>query len=348
MKRKTIVLLVFAIIFLVFLTADIFFGSVSLPFNEIWKALWGGRSAIDVPSYVSQILWTFRLPKACTALLCGAALSVCGVQMQTLFRNPLADPYVLGISSGAGLGVALFVMGESLFGHLLHAGGLLPQWFSDMGVAAGALIGAIVVTLLVMGAAQRLHSNMSVLVLGIMIGSAGSALIGLLQYFSNAQALKVYVLWTMGSFTNVTGNRLLLMAILCVIGLLLAFYNIKDLNVLLMGSSYARSLGLNPGRIRNRIFLSTTLLAGSVTAFCGPIGFIGIAVPHIVRMSTGNANHRTLLPLSALVGAALMLLADVVSQLPGTQSVLPINTVAALLGVPIIIYVLLKNKNMQL
>ncbi len=338
MKRLKLTLYFFLFVFLTFLATDIFLGSVSLPFVQVWKALWGGVSAHEVPAYVRQIVWTFRLPKACTALLAGAALSVCGVQMQTLFRNPLADPYVLGISSGAGLGVALSVMG----------GGLAGSALSDMGMAAGALLGALAVTLLVMAGAQRMRSNLSILVLGVMIGSAGSALIGLMQYFSNAQALKVYVLWTMGSFTNVTGSRLVLMAALCVAGLGLAFYNIKDLNVLLMGSSYARSLGLKPKRIRNRIFVSTTLLAGSITAFCGPIGFIGIAVPHIVRMSTGNANHRSLLPLSALAGAALMLLADTVSQLPGTTSVLPINTVAALLGVPVIIYVLLKNRNLQL
>jgi len=189
---------------------------------------------------------------------------------------------------------------------------------------------------------------MGLLILGIMIGSAGSALISLLQYLSDAPALKQYVLWTMGSFSNVTGRRLVIMAALCLAGLLISIRNIKDLNVFLMGQSYAESLGLSTSRIRNRVFLATTLLAGSVTAFCGPIGFIGIAVPHLCRMIFGNANHRVLLPASALMGACLMLVADILSQMPGSQSVLPVNTVAALLGIPVILYVILKNKAVAL
>lgn len=336
MKRNFWLLLWLLLVGLVLLLAvDVFLGSVSIPFTQAWHALWGG----EAPAFVQQIIWQFRIPKALTALLAGMSLSVCGVQMQTLFRNPLADPYVLGISSGAGLGVALFVMGSSALG--LQA--LLPAPIADLGMAAAAWLGALAVTLLVMAAAQRIKNTLSLLVLGIMIGSAGSALIGLLQYLSNASALKLYVLWTMGSFGNVTGTRLGLMAGCCAVGLALSFYNIKDLNVLLMGEQYAASLGIRLPRVRNRIFLATTLLAGSVTAFCGPIGFIGIAVPHVARMVFRNANHRVLIPTSALLGAALMLLADTLSQWPGSQGVLPINTVAALLGIPVIIYVIFSQ-----
>jgi iron complex transport system permease protein len=278
-----------------------------------------------------------------TALLAGMALSVCGVQMQTLFRNPLADPYVLGISSGAGLGVAFFVMGTSALGTYTPF-----PWLSDLGTAAFAWIGALAVMLLIVAASKRLKSNMTLLVLGIMIGSAGSALIGLIQYFSDAPALKSYVLWTMGSLGNVTGNRLLIMSGLCLTGLLISVFNIKDLNVLLMGEQYARSLGIKLSWVRNKIFVATTLLAGSVTAFCGPIGFIGIAVPHISRMIFNNANHRIMIPASALTGSCMMILADIISQLPGSQSVLPVNTVAALMGIPVIIYVIFKNRAVEL
>jgi iron complex transport system permease protein len=331
MKRLWLPLLL-----LLLMAADLFLGSVSLNAADVWAALWGNESS-DI---VYKIVWNFRFPKMVTALLAGMSLSVCGVQMQTLFRNPLADPYILGISSGAGLGVAFFVMGSSLFSIGRHS---IP-WLFDLGTAAFAWMGALAVMLLVLAASGRLKSNMSLLILGIMTGSAASALIGLIQYFSEAPALKSYMLWTMGSFVNVTGNRLVIMTFLCLAGLLISVYNIKDLNVLLMGEQYAQSLGLSFSKVRNRIFVATTLLAGSVTAFCGPIGFIGIAVPHISRMIFHNANHRVLIPAAALTGACMMILADIISQLPGTQSVLPVNTVAALMGIPVIIYVIFKNR----
>lgn len=327
------------LLLLLFIAADIFLGSVKLPFHQIWSSVWGG----EAPDYVNKIVWNFRFPKMITALLSGMALAVCGVQMQTLFRNPLADPYILGISSGAGLGVALFTMGFSAFG----LNSLIPDAVADLGMASAAWIGALAMTFIIMTASQRLKSNMSLLILGIMAGSAGSALIGLLQYLSNAPALKMYVLWTMGSFGNVTGSRLLIMALLCFVGFTISFYNIKDLNVLLMGEQYAHSLGIRLNRVRNRIFIATALLAGSVTAFCGPIGFIGIAVPHLARMIFRNANHRVLIPASGLIGALLMLSADILSQMPGSQNTLPVNTVAALLGIPVIIYVIFQNKAIQ-
>ena len=326
-------------VLILLIAGDLFLGSVNLSFPDIISALAGH----DSTDYVYKIIWNFRIPKMITALLAGMSLAVCGAQMQTLFRNPLADPYVLGISSGAGLGVAFFVMGSSWLG-----AANAPSWLTNLGTAAFAWMGALAVMLIIVAASKRLKSNMTLLILGIMIGSAGSALIGLIQYFSEATALKTYVLWTMGSFGNVTGNRLAIMAILCITGLGISFLNIKDLNVLLLGEEYAKSLGINVSRVRNRIFLATTLLAGSVTAFCGPIGFIGIAVPHIARILFNNANHRVLIPASAMLGAGMMVLADIISQMPGSQSILPVNTVAALMGIPVIIYVIFKNRAVKL
>jgi len=315
--------------------AELSLGSVSFSLHQLYTALIHPQEG-DI---VAKILWSFRLPKACTALLAGAALSVCGVQMQTLFRNPLADPYVLGISSGAGLGVALFVMGFSTgaftFAH---------PWMTDLGMATAAWAGALAVSFFVISAAKRLQSTISLLILGIMIGSVGSAFISLLQYLSSASTLKTYVMWTMGSFSDVGGAGLMIMAILVVLGLVLSVYNIKELNALLMGESYAQSLGIKVIAVKRRIFISTALLAGSVTAFCGPIGFIGIAVPHLARMVFNNADHKVLVPAAALLGALLMLFADLVSQLPGSQSTLPINTVTALLGIPVIIMIILQNR----
>ena len=316
--------------------AELVFGSVSIPISQLIHALLHPQDA----DFAAKILWSFRLPRATTALLAGAALSVCGVQMQTLFRNPLADPYVLGISSGAGLGVAFFVMG---FSAGVFSAGI--SWIMNLGIAAAAWAGALAVSFVVMAASKRLSSTMSLLILGIMIGSVGHALITMLQYVSSASALKMYVLWTLGSFNGVTGASLIIMATLIVAGILLSVYNIKDLNILLMGEVYAKSLGIQMNSIRRRIFISTALLAGSVTAFCGPIGFIGIAVPHLARMIFKNANHKILIPACALLGATMMLLADFASQLPGTQQVLPINTVAALLGIPVIILIIIQNRS---
>ena len=316
----------------IFIT-ELVFGSVSFSLSQIVQALFHPHEG----DFAAKIVWSFRLPKAIAALLSGAALSVCGIQMQTLFRNPLADPYVLGVSSGAGLGVALFVMGFS--------SGVFSAsfpWLMNLGTTSAAWVGALFVSFLLMVAAKRFVNSMSLLILGIMIGSVGGAFISMLQYISSTSALKMYVLWTLGSFTGVTGVSLIIMAVVVVLGLIVSIYNIKDLNVLMMGETYATSLGVKMGAIRRRIFISTALLAGSVTAFCGPIGFIGIAVPHLSRMIFKNANHKVLIPSGALLGASMMLFADFLSQL--TVPVLPINTVTALLGVPVIILIIIQNR----
>ena len=271
------------------------------------------------------------------ALVSGMALAVCGLQMQTLFRNPLADPYILGVSSGAGLGVALYIMGTSLMG---GGGGSV---LNSLGSAGAALAGAAVVTVLIMYVSNRVKGSLTLLIFGVMRGFIASALVNLLQYTSNAHSLKAYVLWTMGSFAALDWLKIGILCALVLIGLVLAVMNIKDLNAILPGDSYASSMGLDVKRIRMRILVSTTLLSGAVTAFCGPIGFLGIAVPHIARFIFRNADHRVLLPASALLGGCLTLLADTLSELPGTGSVIPINTVAALLGIPVILVILFRK-----
>ncbi len=314
---------------------NLFSGSLYISPSEIIQSLFGK----DANSAVDNIIHLHRIPKMLTALLTGTALSVCGLQMQTLFRNPLADPYILGISSGAGLGVALFMMGFSAFGFTFSS-----PLLSSIGTVTAAWLGAFGVTLLILLVSGRLKDNISLLIFGIMTASVSGALISLIQYFSSSSDLKLYVLWTMGSFSGLSYTKIWIMAILVIVGLAISIYNIKDLNALLMGEAYAKSLGVDIKMTRARILIATTLLAGSVTAFCGPIGFIGIAVPHIARMIFRDANHKTLLPATAIMGAALMLLADTISQVPGQPEVLPINTVSALIGIPVIFVIIFRNK----
>ncbi len=307
--------------------ADLVFGSANYSIHELFNTTIG-----------REILFQFRLPKVFVALICGIALSICGLQMQTLFRNPLADPYILGISSGAGLGVALYLMGMSLIG--LNPNNTLLQ---SIGTAGAALIGAVAITILILYTSHKVKGNLSLLIFGVMIGFIASAFVSLLQYTSNAHSLKAYVLWTMGSFAGLDSLQIIILTILISIGIILAIANIKDLNAILHGENYANSMGLNIKKIRNKILISTTLLAGAVTAFCGPIGFLGIAVPHIARFIFKDANHKVLIPASALIGGALTLCADTLSGLPGSSSVVPINTMAALLGIPVILVIIFKK-----
>lgn len=328
MKRNILYFNALGVLLIALFAADLLFGSVNLPVKELFTTEIG-----------NDLLYKFRLPKAIVALLSGIALSVCGLQMQTLFRNPLADPYILGVSSGSGVGVALYLMGVSLFGGF--AEGTL---FSTLGTAGAAILGASAVTMIILYISNRVKNNLSLLIFGVMIGFVAGAVVTLLQYTSTATSLKAYVLWTMGSFAGLDSMQIALLALMVVAGTILAVGNIKDLNAILPGEEYARSIGLNVRHIRNKILISTTLLVGAVTAFCGPIGFLGIAVPHICRFIFRDANHRILIPATALLGGALMLLADTASQLPGTGSIVPINTMTALLGIPVILVIILRRK----
>ena len=313
-------------------TADLLVGSVSVAPADIWAALTGG----DCDPAIRDIILRIRLLKAVTALLAGAALAASGLQMQTLFRNPLAGPYVLGISSGAGLGVALFLLGAPLLGVSAHS------FVQSLGIAGAAWLGAALVLLVVMAVSRRIKDIMVILILGMMFGSGISSIVEILQYLSSEAALKSFVIWTMGSLGDVTGGNLALMLPVITAGLVLSVAVIKPLNLLLLGENYARTMGLNVQRTRTLLFLSTVLLAGTVTAFCGPVGFIGLAVPHLARMLFASADHRVLMPASMLSGAALLLVCDLISKsLP-----LPINTVTALMGIPVVIIVVVRNRNL--
>ncbi|MDR0668129.1 MAG: iron ABC transporter permease [Prevotellaceae bacterium] len=336
-RKYTFLFIVLFLLASILFLADIFFGSLTIPVRDVWAALNGDAA---VPHAVEQIILYFRIPKAIVAVLVGVSLAISGLQMQTVFRNPLADPYVLGISSGAGLGVALFVLGMGFWSATGAA-----VWIKNFGVAAAGWAGAMIILGFILVVSVRLRNTMTILIFGIMIGGAASAVIGLLQYVSAASALKTYVLWTMGSFSNVSPPQLSLLTLSVLAGLLLAILSAKNLNVLQAGDTYAQSIGMNVRRARSMIFISAGLLTGSVTAFCGPIGFIGIAVPHVARMLFRNANHGVLIPASILIGACTMLLCDILSQWPGSEHVLPINTITALMGIPVILLIIFRNQN---
>ena len=292
--------------------AELIFGSVSIPWNELFLAE-NAPIVIDI-----------RLLKMIVAVIAGVALSVSGLQMQTLFSNPLAGPYVLGLSSGASLGVALVLLGGAV---------------GPLGIAGAALCGSGVVMLLLLGVNSRVRDGMSLLILGIMFSSAVGAIVQILQFLSRESALKSYVVWTMGSLGEVTWPQLWILAGIIVIGLIIAVVTVKDLNLMMFGPVLARSMGLDLRRSRALILLSTTLLAGGITAFCGPIGFIGMAVPHIARGLFRSADSRILLPASALLGADILLACDQISRL----FVLPINSITSLVGIPVVIYVILRK-----
>ena len=322
-SRTTILFILFTAAVAVLFAADIAVGSVSIPIRDVWAALTGG----ECDPTTARIIRDIRLMKAVVALVAGAALAVSGLQMQTLFRNPLAGPYVLGVSSGASLGVALFILGAPMLGLTGHA------WLSSLGVAGAAWIGAAATLALVAAISTRIKDIMVILILGMMISSGVSAIVQILQYLSAEEALKSFVVWTMGSLGDVTATQLALLLPAVAAGAALGVAAIKSLNMLLLGENYARSMGLDLRRSRSIILLSTTLLAGTVTAFCGPIGFIGLAMPHVARVIFRNADHRTLMPAAALTGAASLLLCDMVAKLLA----LPVNSITALLGIPVVV-----------
>lgn len=330
--RSTTLFVVLCALLVVLFVVDLLVGSVSIPLRDIFAALLGG----EVTPSTRLIVVDIRLMKAVVAVLAGMALSVSGLQMQTLFRNPLAGPYVLGISSGASLGVALFILGMPLLGIATSS------TISSLGTAGAAWLGSALILAFVASVSTRIKDIMVILILGMMISSGVSAVVQILQYLSNEEALKSFVIWTMGSLGDVTSKQLGLLLPAVLIGLSVSVAVIKPLNLLLLGEQYARTMGLNVRRSRYLIFLSTTLLASTVTAFCGPIGFVGLAIPHIARMLFRNADHRVLVPASALCGAVVLLSCDIVSK----WLTLPINTITALLGIPIVIWVVIRNKNL--
>ena len=322
------------LIVIIFLVLDIFLGSVSIKVSEVFRAIFTNSG-----SSFETIVMKFRLPKAITAMIVGMALSLSGLQMQTVFRNPMAGPYVLGISSGASLGVAFIILGFS--------SNITPNSLNGFGnwiLVLASWAGAGIVMLVIMIISARVKDIMTILILGIMLSSGISAVVTILQYFSNETMLKAYVIWTMGSLGNLTESQLNVLLISVSAGVILSLFSSKMLNALLLGENYAGSIGLNVRFARLVIFACTSILAGSVTAFCGPIGFIGIAVPHIVRIIFKTSDHKVLIPGTILMGAAVMLISDIISQLPGSQSVLPVNAVTSLIGIPVVIWVILRNR----
>ncbi len=317
-------------------------GSVRIPLRDVLVILLGGEPATAT---WSTIVLRFRLPKAITAMLAGAALSVAGLQMQTLFRNPLAGPFVLGITSGASLGVALVVLGT---GGMVGAGLLAGLgFFGDFGVAAAASLGSALILGLVLLVARRVASTMTLLILGLLFGYATSALVSVLLYFSIAERIQAYVAWTFGTFGTTTWSQLRVLAPAVIGALVLAHLAAKPLNALLLGETYARSMGLTVMRARIQIVASASILAGVVTAFCGPIGFLGVAVPHLCRSLFNTSDHRVLLPAVTLLGASLALAADLIAHLPGSQLTLPLNAITALVGAPVVAWVILRRGNLR-
>jgi iron complex transport system permease protein len=333
-RRNILFFTVLALLLVCFFILDIFLGSVSIKVNEIVKAIFSNTG-----NDIETIILKFRLPKAITAITVGIALSLSGLQMQTVFRNPMAGPYVLGISSGASLGVAFVILG---FSGTLTPGNLhsLGNWI----LVAASWIGAGAVTLLIMFISSKVRDIMTILIIGMMLASGISAIVSIMQYFSNETLLKAYVIWTMGSLGNLSAGQLQVLLISVSAGILISIFSVKMLNALLLGENYAGSIGLNVRFSRAVIFTCTSILAGSVTAFCGPIGFIGIAVPHIARIIFKTPDHRVLIPGTILIGALIMLISDIVSQLPGSNNVLPVNSVTSLIGIPVVIWVILNRR----
>ncbi|HVR29706.1 MAG TPA: iron ABC transporter permease, partial [Thermoanaerobaculia bacterium] len=324
--------------------ADVATGSVSIPFGATVDIL---RGAGAEEAVWERIILDLRLPQAGTAVFAGAALAVSGLVMQTLFRNPLADPFVLGISSGASLGVALVVLGGGLSaGAGAIVGGGVASAMAGVSHVAAAIGGAVLMLLLVVFVARRV-STLTLLLLGVLAGYAASALVSILLRFAAPANVQTYVIWTLGEFAGVSWSEAVILAPALGVGLVMAAVAVKPLNALLLGETYARSMGVAVERSRIWLIASTAVLAGAVTAFCGPIGFLGIAVPHLARGLLQTSDHRLLVPGTALLGAALALLADLLTQVPGGPRTLPLNAVTALLGAPVVVWVILARRSLR-
>lgn len=339
-STKRVQRLIFTFLFLtlaILFITDIILGSVKIGVIDIFRSL-----TVRTGSVTESIILDFRIPKALTAMFAGIALSVSGLQMQTVFRNPLAGPYVLGISSGASLGVAVVMLGFSSF---FSAGSIkvLGNWL----IVISAWTGAGLFMLLIMAVSSRIKDIMIVLIIGMMLSGGLSAIVTIMQYFSHESVLKAYIIWTMGSLGNLTEQQLMIFSVSVIAGLLLSSLTVKMLNALVAGDTYARSIGLNIKLSRILIFAAVTILTGSVTSFCGPIAFVGIAVPHITRFLFKTSDHKILIPGVILSGGAVMLASDLISQLPGSDLVLPVNSVTSVIGIPVVIWVIYRNRRFQ-
>ena len=337
--KNTILFSILTLLLLLSLLMNISFGQVAIPFKEIFKSIFVSGASKETWNY---IIINFRLPKAITAILVGVGLSICGLLMQTLFRNPLAGPYVLGLSSGSSLGVAFVILGA----------GLLPPFLTEIllspyGIILASCLGSFMVLLLIILVSRRLRDTATILIVGLMFSSFASAIVSVLTYFSTAEQLQKFTFWSMGNLGNLAWQNILILSILICIGLFLSLICIKPLDALLLGENYAKSMGVNIKKNRFLIIIATSILAGSITAFAGPIAFIGLAVPHIAKLLFQTSNHKILFWSTILIGGIIMLFCDTVSQLPGFDFTLPINAITSIIGAPIVIWLLVRKRKMM-
>ncbi|KAF2330314.1 iron ABC transporter permease [Flavobacterium daemonense] len=319
--------------------ASISLGSVTIPLKDVFESLTGGHATKSAWEY---IIINYRLPKAITAVLVGTGLSISGLLMQTLFRNPLAGPYVLGLSSGASLGVAFVILGAGFLPSFLRVIAL-----SSYGIVIASTFGSTLVLLLVLVVSQRLRDTMAILIVGLMFGSFTTAIVSVLTYFSTAEQLQKFTFWSMGSLGNLSWSTILILTFCVGIGLLLSAKSIKPLNALLLGENYAKSMGLNFKQARLIIIFATSILSGSITAFAGPIAFVGLAVPHIAKLVFQTSNHTILFWSTLFFGSIIMLFCDIVSQMPGFDVTLPINAITSIIGAPVVIWLLVRKRNFR-
>jgi iron complex transport system permease protein len=338
-KRNYFLFISFTILLVCFFVMDLISGQVAIPLEEILKILTGQASEKSTWDY---IIVNFRLPKAITAILVGMGLSISGLLMQTLFRNPLAGPYVLGLSSGSSLGVAFVILGAGFLPSFLTSAVL-----SSYGIVLASCLGSFIVVLAILVVAQRLRNTMSILIVGLMFASFAAAIVNVLSYFSTAEQLQKFTFWSMGNLGNLSWNSITILGTVVSVGLLLSLFSIKSLDALLLGENYAKSVGLNFKKARFIIIIATSVLAGSITAFAGPIAFVGLAVPHIAKLLFQTSNHKTLFFSTLLIGGILMLACDIISQLPLLSMTLPINAITSILGAPVVIWLLIGKKNIQ-
>ena len=336
MKVNTLIIsLLIGIVFLFVL--DVCLGTVFIKPHQVWDSFFSEKALQDQPT-ITYIVTNIRAPRAVMAIIAGAFLAISGILMQTLFRNPLAGPFVLGISSGAGLGVAFTVLGASWLGF---------QAASQSSLVLSSILGSVVVLILILLISFRLRDTMGLLIIGLMVGSLSSAIVGILSYFSASTELQRYVFWSLGSLSNVSWFSILILASILLIGMVVITYLIKSLNALLLGEQYALSLGINIRLTKWIIIILTSVLAGSITAYAGPIAFIGLAVPHLTRMMLPSVNHKSLFPTAVLLGAALLLFCDIIAQLPFSSKSLPINAVTSLIGAPVVIWLIVRKRKLH-
>ncbi|UPT69833.1 MAG: iron ABC transporter permease [Flavobacterium sp. JAD_PAG50586_2] len=336
-SRNSIVFSGLAILLLAAFLCNISFGQVAIPVKEVFRSLLGGEASKETWEY---IIINFRLPKAITAVLVGVGLSISGLLMQTLFRNPLAGPYVLGLSSGSSLGVAFVILGAGVLPPVLS-----PIILSSYGIILASCLGSLLVLLMILVVSQRLRDTMSILIVGLMFSSFTSAIVSVFSYFSTAEQLQKYTFWSMGSIGNLSWQNIVILALCVFVGLLLSLLSLKPLDALLLGENYAKSMGLDLKKARYIIIFATSLLAGSITAFAGPIAFIGLAVPHLGKLLFRTSNHKILFAGTLFIGSIIMLFCDTISQMPGFEFTLPINAITSIIGAPMVIWLIVSRKN---